>query len=1342
MKRTLRVLLTLALVLGLLGGLPRARAVLDLDTLGDYYITQQQDYAVAPGVTETTFAMNTAAGDRQSVGHVLTVDLSDPTVELRTGYCNYDGSRWGMQTPTRQVAAAEQVLRQSEPTATVVGLTNANFYNMTTGEPCGPLVMHGVKYHDVQAGYCYFAVLKDGTAQIRDSLTPMGDDVLEAVGGREILLRDGQIVASEDTDYNPRTAVGITAQGKVVLFVCEGRQKPLAWGVGAAELGRIMQQLGCVDALNLDGGGSTTFMSRRAGDDALALNSKVSDGYLRSIAASLMVVSTAPAPEPVQSHTHSWVLGADDTVSCPDCGEMADRATFTGLVTRPDGSRSCLIGGQVKTGWITWGEEMLHAGDDGILHRTTTSTTMTCTKNGYLYANCSCGKRYTGSAVWRRGHSWDENHVCTVCGFAGKDIGTLEGSISSKSYLYRAGGCRPSPTVKDGDKTLDIKNSGVSYDGFVFWQDCDHPGTARLEIEGRGDYYGTMVLTYKIVLPSVGTVTATDITEDSLRLHWKPVEGAEGYNIYRYDYTAKDHQLLASVDGQQTDTAVVAGLTPSTNYTLCVRARAMDGDELCLSYSYSWLYTATTAAQPDPEDGTLSVLEEVCAPLSETEVISLQQGLARRCLFLPAYADLSALPLQIRLTQDLPITLTGSLGSAGLENGVPATLDLTALTQPDTQGCYRLELTAGELEPVRILVLRSSVPAMFITSQDPETQGRAYVDASKDHASAGTVRLIQPDGSVRYDGGFSKLKARGNTTFVNAEKKSYQIKLSSKADLLGAGEKPKTFVLLAGYFDASLMHDKLFKDLALNLGMDNTPRESWVDLYYDGEYRGTYLLGEKVDVGSTAVDITDMEELYEGLNPDYGESPRLVETTNRFGKTLRYTEDLTEPEDLTGGWLLELNNTKYDEASGFTTLQGVALNVKSPEWAGKAAMEYISEYYQEFENAVYAEDHTGRNPDTGKYYYEYVDKDSLVRMYLLEQLSANVDSFYSSFFFYKEAGQIMYAGPAWDYDMTMGTGWSDRVTYSNEFANRRYLAKALVEIPGFLNAVKRYYTGTFRAQALAMTGKNGAIRQNAAYTAASAAMNYQLWPYIQVGNPYKANHIWTGATFASVVDFTDNWLIQRIGVLDGMFYDENVPDDPIDDGPDVTTPTQTPVITPPDTQPELPYVDVVKGSFYYDAVVWAHFGGITKGTDETHFSPLGDCTRGQIVTLLWRAAGCPEPKTFAMPFADVSVECYCGTAVLWAVEQGITKGTSETTFSPNRACTRGQAVTFLYRYTGAQAEPEGHPFTDVPAGAYYAAPISWAYAHQVVNGMTPTTFAPDATCSRAQIVTILYRFFE
>ena len=169
------------------------------------------------------------------------------------------------------------------------------------------------------------------------------------------------------------------------------------------------------------------------------------------------------------------------------------------------------------------------------------------------------------------------------------------------------------------------------------------------------------------------------------------------------------------------------------------------------------------------------------------------------------------------------------------------------------------------------------------------------------------------------------------------------------------------------------------------------------------------------------------------------------------------------------------------------------------------------------------------------------------------------------------------------------------------------------------------------------------------------------------------------------------------------------------------------------------FVDVAEGSYYEEAVDWAVKNGITTGTGNNYFTPDGICTRAQAVTFLWRVAGSPTPKTEAMPFEDVLNGSYYYEAVLWAVENGVTVGTSATTFSPELTCSRAHIVTFLWRAANSPSVKTDNPFTDVAADAYYIDAVLWAVKHKITVGTTLSTFSPDEGCTRAQIVTFLYR---
>ena len=1206
-------------------------------------------------------------------------------------------------------------------------------------------------------------------------------------------------------------------------------------------------------------------------------------------------------------------------VVCNRCrhAEAPEKLKYTGWLTVKDTEdKMYFIDGQYKTGWFTIGTTTYHFSDEGIMHETTTVDTRTCTKSGALITTCNvCHAQQSSQSLWPEGHKWNSEHICTKCGTVGKDISKAELKV------YDATMDDPRAAVVanyDGTK-LTIKSSQVNCDGYVTYSNNTGVGVGTVTITGEGDFYGTVSESYKITPGVVKSVTIGTVTRNSIDLSWS---GSKGATKYRVEISKDGGSTWSSAGYPSDNKMTVTGLEPGVSYAFRLYGYTYVDDVCYSAPHYSSVVTAITESNKEPS--TQDHISNIIAKVSGAD-LSMQLVNGTAYLFLPSSADMTQLPLTFTL-RDIEtdrVKLSGDAGNVILDN-LSDTVNMTEITG-DKGGCMMVQIDGLSAMPVYVMH-SDNISSMYITSDDPANKGREFVDASKSNKATAQMRLISEDGTVIYDDAMSQLKARGNTTFVNAEKKSYQIKLKNKTDLIGCAEKNKTWVLLAGYFDATQMHDKAYKDLSRSIGMSYVPNCDWIDLYYDGEYRGTYLLGEKNSVGETGVNVTDLEEAYEGLNTDYGVNATTATAENRYGCTYQYTKNLREPDDITGGYLLELNMPGYDEASGFKTVNGAALNVKSPEWCGKDAMEYISEYYQDFENAVYATDengnYTGYNEATGKYYYEYCDLTSLVQMYLIQELANNVDGFYSSFYFYKDADGIMYAGPVWDMESIAGSGWSGYVSPDMEFINGRYLAKALTQIPGFMSAVKEYYNDTFRGASEKLIGDNGILQQSSQKISASTSMNYVMWPYIRVGNPKNSNHLWPdGTTYNAVVEDMISWIKKRIDVLNASYPKDGSitpvePTDPVE--PTIPTEPTVPVEPTIPTQPTEPTVtadciytvkanyyingrkvnsepvellcgtaevdtvitivpentwstyngehyildtsdmkitvtaeseknvltlrynrtsggsssshaskyavsvgnvnngavtvsskvaakddivtitaspdkgyvlknitvldkngndikyiekdgkyifnmptsnvtvsasfiedngqtdnkmfdDVLPGSYYYDAVKWAIENDITNGKTEKLFGSDDPCTRGQIVTFLWRAAGSPEVSKSAN-FTDVKDNDYYAKAIAWAVENGITNGTGKGLFSPGETCTRAQCVAFLYRVAGIPDIDGISAFNDVSSDAYYAKAVVWAEQNGITKGISDNMFGSANSCTRSQIITFSYRY--
>ena len=263
----------------------------------DYYsVFSSTNSTLAPGIKQTIrYALT--ADDKQIVYYIATVDVGRDDVEIYANYNNNQGSNWGMQAVTDQVSAWQS---NHPDGGTPVVSTNADFFNMSTGRPSGALVMEGTEYTGI-GNENFFGILKDGTPIIGGSTEwyAYKDEIKEAVGGGAYLVKDGKVYITSTTNYYnnraSRTCVGITADGQVVMMVLDGRQYPFSAGGSSIEIAQIMLEAGCVTAINLDGGGSTTFAAKQEGENDISIVNRPSDGFERRVSSSLLVVSKAGA---------------------------------------------------------------------------------------------------------------------------------------------------------------------------------------------------------------------------------------------------------------------------------------------------------------------------------------------------------------------------------------------------------------------------------------------------------------------------------------------------------------------------------------------------------------------------------------------------------------------------------------------------------------------------------------------------------------------------------------------------------------------------------------------------------------------------------------------------------------------------------------------------------------------------------------------------------------------------------------------------------------------------------------------------------------------------------------
>ena len=394
---------------------------------------------------------------------------------------------------------------------------------------------------------------------------------------------------------------------------------------------------------------------------------------------------------------------------------------------------------------------------------------------------------------------------------------------------------------------------------------------------------------------------------------------------------------------------------------------------------------------------------------------------------LPSSADSKSVTLRVGGKQTTPLYLGSScvLGQGDVISFADVGLDVS----PGAELSRPVLNEDGDVVCTLVVMCSAECASVFLSSDDPQNGGRDFVESSSDHSASakGSMLMLDEGGSTVYDGRLDQIKGRGNSTWA-ADKKPYQIKLKKKTDLLQSGDfsnKNKTWVLLANAYDASGVRNVVSYSLAQSIGVNSPIEFRIVDLYYDGEYRGTYLLCEKVQVNSGRVEINDLEESNDQTN---GGVKLLddVEGVNSYGNPIRYTRGVASPTDITGGYLIELDGRYASERSWFSvgTPNGLAYFVcKNPEGWSYEEADYLSCFMQDAFDAL---NEDGINHRTGKKTEDYIDVDSFASLYWINELAKNRDGLiFSSTYCYKDADSStgeskLIFGPAWDFDLTLG----------------------------------------------------------------------------------------------------------------------------------------------------------------------------------------------------------------------------------------------------------------------------------------------------------------------------------
>ena len=601
-----------------------------------------------------------------------------------------------------------------------------------------------------------------------------------------------------------------------------------------------------------------------------------------------------------------------------------------------------------------------------------------------------------------------------------------------------------------------------------------------------------------------------------------------------------------------------------------------------------------------------------------------------------------------------------------------------------------------------------NVPAIYLVSDNPAENGRAWVEASADKSNKATGIMVMQtkNGETVYSGTLSQIKGRGNSTWTKA-KKPYQIKLAESTDLLQSGNEAnesKTWVLLANYLDPSLLNNSIVLGMGKDLGMKFNIENKHVDLYYDGEYRGSYLLSEKVEVGSGRVDVLNIEDINSALNPEKKDYPVKTAVTAN-GAEYTYCDGMISPEDVTGGYLLEMDYEERakEEICYFKTTRGQYVVVKSPELASKEEMDYIASFYQEYEDAVY---NGGINPTTGKAYSEYVDRESVAAYYLMNEFSKARDFFGSSAYLYKNSGEDkMNMGPLWDYDLgfteTRFDSDGEETPYGLSIYNTQFGAR-LAEIPDFSALLNDMYTAKLLPLAKEGLAKNFKDKSNEIKV--SREINSMMWH-----NGENADE--RAEKLFSFIGKRADYLEDSFEELAEMNHSEKR------------------------------FIDVLPSKWYYDCVNGVAEKGYMNGVTELCFDPYSPVRRSEAAQVIFNMSYAPKPQ-FRSVFSDVNENDWFASAAVWCADSGIVNGFSGGKFLPARYVTREELICMLYRYKKATTATENllANFSDGEKVSSYANDaFNWAVSEGILVGDGNKCLNPKNNLTRAELAAILTR---
>ncbi len=513
-----------------------------------------------------------------------------------------------------------------------------------------------------------------------------------------------------------------------------------------------------------------------------------------------------------------------------------------------------------------------------------------------------------------------------------------------------------------------------------------------------------------------------------------------------------------------------------------------------------------------------------------------------RYIFLPATADRTKLAISYSCDETI------YLDDTPVKSG-----EITSLLSKADE----FKIKVGDKDCGTLKIMQSNLGCIYIST---ESGGLDALDGNRYLTESGNALMLNADGSEEYNGAIEKLTSHGNSSWDYSKKKPYNLKLPKKENLYGMG-KAKKWALISNYLDHSMIRNKVTQEMCKAVGMEYVMDSVFVDLYADGSYRGTYQLYERVQIQKNRVNIRDLEEETEALNDKELEeySQKTVGASNAgeyIENSYKYYDIPNNPTDITGGYLLQFqlwNRYGYKAESGFVTSRGQAVQIDGPEYASKQQVEYIRSFVQEAEDAIYSEN--GYN-DRGRHYSDYIDVDSLITAYLVQEITMNIDATATSFYMWKDSdlsgdGKLHFS-PAWDFDFsynnfpTIRKNSDGKIGYSYRTDN---LYTAYCPINGynesgrptvgiswlgqlykqedFVKCVSEAYFSRFEPfLSLLVEGENPYITQIAEEILPSAEMSNARW-HTYGGAKYCVFGSSSGATFMDSVKLVGNFASDR-----------------------------------------------------------------------------------------------------------------------------------------------------------------------------------------------------------------------